>query len=84
MQSDDQREIEDIQQELVTAIEPARLYYALLLARWYCAERDTAEYYRRQSELYEYQSSQWQICACIWASVGILACTAVLVLIVRG
>jgi|GEM_PF-2522078 len=77
MQSGDQREIEDIQRELVTAIEPARLYYAMLLARWYCAERD------RATEA-EYLANQWQICACIWASVGILACTAVLVLIVRG
>jgi hypothetical protein len=73
----DSVELLEMQEALVTASEAARLRYALLLARWYCHERD------RASEA-EYLANQWQICACIWASVGILACTAVLVLIVRG
>jgi len=77
MQSGDSVELLEMQEALVTASEAARLRYALLLARWYCHERD------RASEA-EYMALQWQLCACIWAAVGILACTAVLVLIVRG
>jgi len=77
MQSGDSVELLEMQEALVTASEAARLRYALLLARWYCAERD------RATEA-EYMANQWQICACIWAAVGILACTTVLVLIVRG
>ena len=77
MQAGDSVELLEMQEALVTASEAARLRYALLLARWYCHERD------RASEA-EYMANQWQICACIWASVGILACTAFLVMVVRG
>jgi hypothetical protein len=66
-----------MQEALVTAQEAARLRYALLLARWYCHERD------RASEA-EYLGEPVADLRLHLGIGGILACTAVLVLIVRG
>lgn len=91
MEAGDRVSVKDMQEALVTSVEEKRLGFALKLAKWYSDERDLADryrlradYYRRQSDLHEYQANQWYICACGWMVATLIACLGILLLIAES